>query len=78
MEIGRIYVKTAGREAGARCVVVDDLDKNFVVVASPLVKRRRCNIRHLEPTSEKIDIKKGATAEQVEKALKKAKVSLEA
>ncbi len=78
MEIGSVCVKMAGREAGAKCVVVDEVDKNFVVVDSPQVKRRRCNIRHLVPTGERIEIKNGASAEQVEKALKKAKVSLEA
>jgi len=69
MEVGRICIKTAGREAGKRCVIVDIIDKNFVLITGPEsktgVKRRRANIKHLEPTEEKIDIKKGATDDEV-------------
>ena len=72
MEIGRVCIKIAGKEAGKLCVVVDKLDRNFVIVDSPYVKRRRCNIRHLEPTEHVIKISKGAESKEVEKALKKA------
>ncbi|CAB3287559.1 50S ribosomal protein L14e [Methanocaldococcus lauensis] len=68
IEIGRVCVKTAGREAGKICVIVDILDKNFVIVDG-LVKRRRCNIKHLEPTEKKVDIERGATTEEVRLAL---------
>jgi large subunit ribosomal protein L14e len=37
------------------------------------VKRRRVNTQHIEATRERIDIKKGATDEEVMKALEKAK-----
>jgi large subunit ribosomal protein L14e len=76
IEVGRICVKVVGREAGKRCVIVDVVDKNFVLVTGPKdvsgVKRRRVNINHLEPTGEKIDIKRGATDEEVTDALKAA------
>ncbi len=69
IEVGRICVKTTGREAGRRCVVLDLIDKNFVLVTGPKtvsgVKRRRTNINHLEPTEEKIKIKRGASDEEV-------------
>ncbi|WP_456472818.1 50S ribosomal protein L14e [Methanocaldococcus sp.] len=68
IEVGRVCIKTAGREAGKICVIVDILDKNFVVVDG-LVKRRRCNIKHLEPTEKKVDIQKGASTEEVKMAL---------
>ncbi|ACV24767.1 50S ribosomal protein L14e [Methanocaldococcus fervens] len=68
IEVGRVCIKTAGREAGKVCVIVDILDKNFVVVDG-LVKRRRCNIKHLEPTEKKVDIQKGASTEEVKLAL---------
>ncbi|MGB9622571.1 MAG: 50S ribosomal protein L14e [Candidatus Bathyarchaeia archaeon] len=75
IEIGRICVKTKGREAGKRCVVVDIVDKNFVIASGPKeltgVKRRRVNISHLEPTEEKINIKRNATDEEVKKLLGK-------
>jgi large subunit ribosomal protein L14e len=69
IEVGRICVKTAGRELGKKCVVVEMIDKNFVVITGPKeitgVKRRRTNVRHLEPTDEKINIKKGASDEEI-------------
>jgi len=68
IEVGRVCIKTAGREAGKICVIVDILDKNFVIVDG-LVKRRRCNIKHLEPTEKKVDIQKGASTEEVKLAL---------
>jgi len=77
-EIGRICVKVAGREASRKCVIVDIIDDNFVLVTGPKgvsgVKRRRANIKHLEPTPFKIDIKKGASDEEVVKALEEAKL----
>ncbi|MEM0058012.1 MAG: 50S ribosomal protein L14e [Candidatus Bathyarchaeia archaeon] len=74
IEVGRICVKICGREAGRKCVIVDIIDKNFVLVTGPKsitgVKRRRANINHLEPLAEKIDIKRGASDDEVVEALK--------
>ena len=76
MEVGRICVKIVGREAGKKCVLVDIVDKNFVLITGPKavsdIKRRRTNINHIEPTSEKIDINRGATDEEITEALKTA------
>ena len=76
IEVGRICVKVAGREAGRRCVIVDIIDKNFVLVTGPKsitgVKRRRTNIKHLKPTEKKIKIRRRATDEEVIKALAEA------
>jgi len=73
IEVGRICVKISGREAGKRCVVVDIVDKNFVLATGPPkvsgVKRRRVNVKHVEPTQAKIEIKRGATDEEVTEAL---------
>lgn len=72
MEVGRVCVKLAGREAEQKCVIVEVLDQNFVLVSGPGVKRKRCNIMHLEPTGLKIEISKGATDEEVKRALEAA------
>ncbi|HID80247.1 MAG TPA: 50S ribosomal protein L14e [Ignisphaera sp.] len=76
IEIGRICVKIAGREAGRKCVIVDIIDENYVLITGPKqltgVKRRRCNINHIEPLDKKIDIPKGASDEEVLKALENA------
>lgn len=76
IEVGRICVKLSGREAGRKCVVLDVIDKNFVLVTGPFkvtgVKRRRVNINHVEPTEAKVDVKKGEDDEKVTEALTKA------
>ncbi len=73
IEIGRVCVKTHGREAGQRCIVVDIVDENFVLVSGPKkltgVRRRRTNVRHLEPTQEKIQIKTGASDDDLLKIM---------
>ncbi len=75
IEIGRVCAKKAGREAKRFCVVVDLIDKNFVLVTGPKhltgVKRRRCNIDHLELTQYKLEIGKGASDEEVIEAIEK-------
>ncbi|MGC9106242.1 MAG: 50S ribosomal protein L14e [Thermoprotei archaeon] len=74
IEVGRIVVKTRGREAGKKAVIVDIVDQNFVVITGPKsvtgVKRRKVNINHIEPTDKKIDIPKGADDKTVEDKLK--------
>ena len=78
LDIGRMCIKKTGREAGKQCVIVDVVDKNFVLVTGPKditgVRRRRANVDHLEPTETMVDIKKGASDDHVMTALKKAGV----
>ena len=75
IEVGRICIKTRGREAGRRCVIVDIIDRNFVLVTGPKditgVRRRRVNMSHLKPTEEKIEISRGASDDEVRAALQK-------
>ncbi len=52
---GRVCVKIAGREAGRYCAVLDVIDNNFVVVEGPKVRKRKCNVAHLEPLKEVVD-----------------------
>lgn len=76
MEPGRICIKTAGREAGKYCVVIENINDNFVMITGPksitLVKRRKCNINHLEPTEEKFDIKEKEDDSKIEELWKKS------
>jgi large subunit ribosomal protein L14e len=67
-EIGRLCVKLAGRDAGKKCVVVDEIDANYVVVDGE-TRRRKVNVAHLEPLAQVVDIKKGADTQAVAKAL---------
>ncbi|MGL6297608.1 MAG: 50S ribosomal protein L14e [Methanobacteriaceae archaeon] len=67
IEVGRVCVKTAGREAGEKCVIVELIDEKFVEVVGADVKNRRCNIGHLEPLAETIEV--SDDVEAVKKAL---------
>jgi large subunit ribosomal protein L14e len=76
IEVGRICLKLAGRETGKKCVIVDVMDKSFVMVTGPKkvtgVKRRRVNTNHLQPLQDKLDIKRGASDEEVTQTLEEA------
>ncbi|MHA1719762.1 MAG: 50S ribosomal protein L14e [Promethearchaeota archaeon] len=74
-EVGRIAVKTLGREAGLSCVIVDIIDQSYVLIDGLKIRRRRANVRHLAPTPEKLDIKKGAKSQDVRKAIEKANLT---
>lgn len=69
LDVGRICVKTEGRESGRKCVIIDVVDKSFVLVTGPKdltgVKRRRVNVRHIEPTEEVINIIRGASDKDI-------------
>lgn len=75
IEIGRICVKIAGRDAGLKCVVVEDLGKGFVLIDGQ-TRRRKCNVAHLEPLEQKLDISKGASHDLVVKAFKTIEVAI--
>ena len=76
IEVGKICVKIVGQEAGKKCVIVDVVDKNFALITGPKtvngVKRRRANVEHLQPTKECVEINRGATDDEITKALKTA------
>ncbi len=57
-DIGRICVKIAGRDAGRTCVIIDVLEDGYVLVDGQ-TRRRKCNVRHLEPTKTTVELKKG-------------------
>jgi len=57
IEVGRICMKISGREAGEKCVIVEIIDDKFVEVVGSNVKNRRCNVKHLEPLDQVIEIK---------------------
>lgn len=75
IDVGRICMKIAGKDAGKKVVVVDVLEGNFVTIDGP-VKRKRCNISHLEPLEEIVSLKKNASHDEVLKAL--SKIGIEA
>jgi large subunit ribosomal protein L14e len=76
IEVGRICVKLAGRETGKKCVIIDVMDRSFVLITGPKkvtgVKRRRVNINHAKPLQDKIEIPRGASDEEVNTILETA------
>ena len=75
MEIGRLCVKIAGRDAGRKCVVVDALSNNYVLIDGQ-TRRRKCNIAHLEPLKDVIKIKKNASHDTVVSEFKKLNIEV--
>ena len=75
-EVGRVCVKTMGRESGSYCVVVEHKADGYVIITGPKnisgVRRRSCNTHHLEPIELKVTIKSGADDKDVTKALEEA------
>ena len=74
-ELGRLCVKIAGRDAGKKCVIVDILKENYVLIDGA-TRRKRCNTAHLEPLDKIIKIKKKATHADVAKEFKKLKIEI--
>ena len=70
MEIGRVCTKIAGRDAGKSCIIIDVIDNNFVMVDG-YTRRKKVNIRHLEPLTAVADIEKNASHEDIVAALEK-------
>lgn len=68
-------MKTAGREAGKYCTIVKKIDENFVMVTGPKevtgIRKRKCNIEHLEPTEIMIKIKADETDASISKEYEK-------
>lgn len=73
LDAGRVCLKIAGREAGKYCVVVEP-GEAFVLVTGPKtvtgIKRRKCNIFHLEPTEHILKISAKSDDSNIESAWK--------
>ena len=77
LEVGRLCVKTAGRDAMKHCVVVDVIDANYVLVDGN-TRRKKVNKGHLEPLGKVLDVKKGADTKTVQKAMSDAGIEIKA
>jgi|TARA_B100002003_G_C14033227_1_gene498023 large subunit ribosomal protein L14e len=73
-EVGRLCVKIAGRDASKKCVIVDVLENNHVLIDGE-TRRRKCNIVHLEPLDETIEISKKASHDSIVSEFKKLKLN---
>jgi large subunit ribosomal protein L14e len=70
MEIGKVCMKIAGRDAGRPAIIIE-VHKDGYVTIDGYSRRKKVNPQHLQFIGTKVDIKKGATHETVLKALEK-------
>jgi large subunit ribosomal protein L14e len=68
IEVGRLVVKIAGRDAGKKAVIIDILDDKFVLVDGE-TRRRKVNILHIEPLTQVANIGKNAPHDEVARVL---------
>ncbi|HJX05436.1 MAG TPA: 50S ribosomal protein L14e [Candidatus Nanoarchaeia archaeon] len=74
-ELGRMCVKIAGRDAGKRCLVIDVLDDKNVMIDGE-TRRRKCNIKHLEPLDKVLSVNKNAPKPEVIRLFKEMGIEL--
>ena len=69
-QVGRLCLKIAGRDAGKTCVVVETLKNNFVMIDGE-TRRKKVNVKHLEPINKSIKIKSKASHGEIKTAFTK-------
>jgi len=69
IEVGRVVIKLAGRDARGVGAIVKVLDENFVIIDGAL-RRKKVNIKHIELLPKKINIKEEADKKEVLEKLK--------
>ena len=69
IEPGRLCIKLAGRDAGKRAVIVDVLERGWVLIDG-LTRRKKVNLTHLELLPQSIKLKAGASHAEVVRAFK--------
>lgn len=72
--VGRVCVKLAGRDADKKCVIVR-VENSHVVLIDGETRRRKCNVRHLLPLDQTVELKKG-THDEVVAAFKQLGIEL--
>lgn len=75
MQVGRVCLKIAGRDANLQCVIVDVLENNYVLIDGQ-TRRKKCNTKHLEPLNKTLKIKKKASHDEVIKAFKELNIDI--
>ena len=71
MNTGQVCMKISGRDAGQLCVITQVLDTTYVLIDGN-TRRRKCNIRHLEPLTTTVEISDNASHDEVVRALSQA------
>ena len=63
-EVGRVCIKLSGRDANRHCVILEEIDKNYVLVDGN-VRRKKVNKSHIEPLNKVLNIKKTSKTEEI-------------
>ncbi|MBW3000809.1 hypothetical protein KY341_02935 [Candidatus Woesearchaeota archaeon] len=74
-EIGRVCVKIAGRDAGKKCLIIDTINKSHVLIDGQ-TRRRKCNVKHLEPLGQVLKVTKNAPRPEVIRLFKGLKIEI--
>ena len=69
IKVGTVCTKTAGRENGNICIILENIDDIFVIVAGPSVRKKRCNVKHLSQLPRELVVSKGASQADASKLL---------
>lgn len=69
IKVGTVCTKTAGRENGNICIILENIDDIFVIVAGPSVRKKRCNVKHLSQLPRELIVSKGASRADASKLL---------
>jgi large subunit ribosomal protein L14e len=68
MNIGRVCIKNSGRDKNQICVVIDNIDERNVLIDGN-VRRKKCNVAHLNPLDQTIIIEKNESSAAIMKEL---------
>lgn len=75
LDVGRLCIKTAGRDAMRHCIIIDIIDEKYVLVDGN-TRRKKVNKAHLEPLNKIFDIKKNAETKIVFEKLEEAEIKI--
>lgn len=68
LDIGNVCIRTKGRKAGEKVVVVG-FEKGFALVQGAFGKQKKCNARHLFTTGKTIHVTKGEEERKIAQKL---------
>jgi len=74
-QIGRVCLKIAGRDAGKKCVIIDVINTHYVMIDGE-TRRRKCNVKHLEPLGTVLKVTKNAPRTEVVRLFKTLNIEL--
>lgn len=74
LDVGTLCMKIAGRDAGNVCTIISLNDGRALIDGG--VRRKECNLSHLHPLGKSIEIKNGASHEDVVKQFEDLKLSV--